>query len=134
MRDLMQERLLKMVGGDSSRLAKYLTAFLSVITEDDGSGKEGSKKWYCQCSLSSLVTCFIGSVNMHLPFDSRQLVSMVIYDWEAELDISYKGFVNALNRAYSNAFVECKLVFEGDVFTSKITDRVASYNYEQARL
>jgi recombinational DNA repair protein RecT len=127
--DLMQERLLKMVGGDASRLTKYLTAYLSVITEDDGGT---SKKFYAQCSISSLVTCFLGSVSMHLPFDSRKLVCLIIYDWEAELDISYKGFVNALNRAYSNAFVECKLVFENDIFIPKINDRIASYQFEPA--
>lgn len=112
---LMQERLLRMAGGDASRVAKNLTAFLSVITQDDG-GSANNKKYYYQCSIQSLVTCFLESMNMQLPFDSRKLVSMVIYDWEAELDISYKGFVNALNKHYRDAYVDAKLVFKDDLF------------------
>lgn len=125
---LMQERLLKMAGGDSSRVAKNLTAFLSLITQDDGSGKD-PKKYYYQCSLSSLTSCFLESMNMQLPFDSRKLVSMVIYDWEAELDISYKGFVNALNKHYDNAYVDAKLVFKDDTFECEESGRVATFKH-----
>lgn len=112
---LMNERLMKMAGGDASRVAKNLTAFLSVITQHDG-GSRDNKKYYHQCSLQSLTTCFLESMNMQLPFDSRQLVSIVIYDWEAELDISYKGFVNALNKHYRDAYVDAKMVFTDDLF------------------
>ncbi len=125
---LMNERLMKMAGGDASRIAKNLTAFLSLITEDKGSGKP--PKFLAECSLTSLTICFLESMNMQLPFDSRNLVALKIYDYEAELDISYKGFVNALNRHYKNAFVECKLVFEGDIFESEICDRVAKYTFK----
>ena len=129
--DLMNDRLLKMAGGDASRVAKNLTAFLSLITEDDGGSRDHKKKKYLyQCSIQSLTTCFLESMNMQLPFDSRKLVSIIIYDWEATLDISYKGFVNALNKHYSNAFVECKLVFEDDVFHAHISGRTASYDYQ----
>lgn len=130
---LMNERLMKMAGGDASRIAKNLTAFLAVIMQDDGGSKDpNKKKYYCQCSISSLTACFLESMNMQLPFDSRKLVSMIIYDWEAELDISYKGFVNALNRHFTNAFVECKLVFEEDEFTADIDGRTANYRYKPA--
>lgn len=122
------ERLLRMAGGDASRVAKNLTAFLSVISQDEGGSKKD--KFYFMCSLSSLTTCFLESMNMQLPFDSRQLVCMVIYDWQAELDISYKGFVNALSRHYRNAFVECKLVFEKDHFPPpKLQGRTVSFEH-----
>ncbi len=126
--DLMNERLMKMAGGDASRVAKNLTAFLMVITEDDG-GTKNNKKYYCQCSLSSLTRCFLESMNMQLPFDSRKLVSMIIYDWEAELDISYKGFINALNRFYKDAFINMKLVFDGDIFETAEGPRTAEYKH-----
>ena len=122
------ERLLRMAGGDASRVAKNLTAFLSVISQDEGGSKKD--KFLFMCSLSSLTTCFLESMNMQLPFDSRQLVCMVIYDWQAELDISYKGFVNALSRHYRNAFVECKLVFEKDHFPPpKLQGRTVSFEH-----
>lgn len=127
---LMDERLMKMAGGDASRVAKNLTAFLSLITEDEGTGKAGAKKFFCYCTITSLTTVFLESMNMGLPFDSRKLVSIIIYDNQATLDISYKGFLNALNRHYTDAFVECKLVFEGDHFESEIADRTAKYVYK----
>src|SRR5947207_398034 len=65
---LMNERLMRMAGGDASRVAKNLTAFLSVITQDDGSGNP--KKYYFMCSIQSLTMCFLESMNMQLPFDS----------------------------------------------------------------
>lgn len=111
---LMEERLMKMAGGDASRVAKNLTSFLSVITQHDGGQR---KIYYHQCSLQSLTMCFLESMNMQLPFDSRNLVSMIIYNYEAELDISYKGFIYALTKHYSNAYLDAKLVFEDDEFT-----------------
>lgn len=128
----MEARLLKMVGSDASRLAKLATAFISMITEDKGAKKRihGKAQYFFECSLTSLTTVFMESVNMQLPFDSRQLVAMVIYGWDVELEISYKGFVNALNRHYTDAFVECKLVFLEDHFESEIHDRLASYTYK----
>lgn len=124
---MMNERLMRMAGGDASRVAKNLTSFLSIITQDSGSGKP--KKYYYQCSIASLSMCFLESMNMQLPFDSRQLVSMVIYDWEAELDISYKGFVNALNKHYRDAYVDAKLVFEDDEFSCEDTPGKAVFRH-----
>lgn len=133
----MATRLLKMVGGDASRVEKNLTGFKTVIMQDDGGSKDpNDKKYFYQCTIASLWACFIESMNMQLPFDSRRLIYMIIYEkqgaLEAELDIDYKGFVNALNRHYKNAFVECKLVFDKDVFTADIKDRTASYAYHPA--
>lgn len=130
----MAERLLKMAGGDASRVEKNFTAFKAVIMQDDGG--TGQKKYFYQCSIPSLWSCFVESMNMQLPFDSRRLVYMIIYEkqngLEAELDIDYKGFINALNRHYKNSFVECKLVFEKDVFNAEIKDRTAQYVYKPA--
>lgn len=129
--ELMNERLMKMAGGDASRVAKNLTAFLSLITQDDG-GPIGKKKYLMECSISSLTTCFLESMNMQLPFDSRQLVSIVIYDYEAELDISYKGFINALCKHYQNAFVDAKVVFLEDKFSCKESGGKVVFEHEQA--
>ncbi len=130
---LMEERLLKMAGGDASRVAKNLTAFLSLIMEHDGGSRDPEKKkYYHQCTIQSLTSCFLESMNMQLPFDSRKLVSIIIYDWGATLDISYKGFVNALNRHFKDAFVECKLVFEDDEFIASIDGRAAAYKFKPA--
>lgn len=125
---LMEERLSRMAGGDMSRVAKNLTSFLAVITEDDG-GSRDNKKYYCECSMTSLTMCFLESMNMQLPFDSRKLVSMVIYDWEVELDISYKGFIYALSKHYDNAYVDAKLVFEDDKFECEETGGKATFRH-----
>lgn len=128
---MMNERLMKMAGGDASRVAKNLTAFLTLITQHDGGSSDPSKKkYYHQCSVSSLTTCFLESMNMQLPFDSRQLVSMIIYDWEAELDISYKGFVHALNRYYQDAFVDTKIIMDGDDFTCEEEPEKVTYKHK----
>ena len=136
--DLMQKRLRGMVGGDESRVAKNFAAFLAEIMSDDGGNKD-NRKYLAQCTISSLTMCFLESMNMQLPFDSRKLVSLVIYAnqatgfLEAELDISYKGFINALNKHYANAYVDAKLVWEDDLFEYEEADRKASYKFKPAK-
>jgi hypothetical protein len=126
---LMEERLMKMAGGDASRVAKNLTAFLTLIQQDDGSGQP--KKYLCDCSVASLVMCFLESVTMQLPYDSRKLITPIAYDGVAENDISYKGFVNSLSKHYRDAYVDAKIIMVGDEFECEEMPECVSFRHKR---
>lgn len=129
--DIWRERLLKICGGDESRIMKSMNSFFAYIMNDDG-GKEGStKKYIADCSLSSISAAFLEAFQMGIEVGGgRDHAYLVNYAGTCELDISYKGFVYALSKHFDNPFVLAGCVFDGDAFTSHITDTTASFDHK----
>jgi len=130
MEPIWMERLRKIARGDDSKIMRAVNSFTTHIANDEGSGKP-NKKYICEASFPSLFRCFLEAFQLGLDIGGgRDLVYVVVYNHEADLEISYKGFVNALNRHFDNAYVQPGLVFKGDKFKSKITDNNASFEHE----
>lgn len=127
----MRDRLVHLAGGDESLVIANLNSFLTVITNDEGAGKWDDKKFICQASLSSLSLCFMESMQLGIPIDRRGLVHIVLYNWQAELEIDYKGFIYYLNRHYTEADFDIKLVFKGDHFKYWSDSGDDKYEYKQ---
>jgi len=125
-----RDRLLKICGGDESKIMKSLNSFLTYILNDDG-GKEDRKAYIADCTLASISTAFLEAFQMQIEVGGgRDHAYLVNYANQCELDISYKGFVYALNKHFDNAFVVANCVFEGDSFTSESTDMTATYTHK----
>lgn len=129
---LWRERLLKICGGDESRILKSINSFVAYISNDDG-GREGRKKYIADCTLASITTAFLESFQMAIEVGGgRDHAYLVNYDNQCELEISYKGFVFALGKHFDNPFVVAECVFEGDKFTSHITENKAEFSHTPA--
>lgn len=131
--DKWMERLLKIAGQDESRIIKHMNSFVAYIVEDDGGGKRDmrERKYIADCSFTSISTSFLEAFQMGIEVGGgRDHAHMVNYDGQCELEITYKGFVYALEKHFDNAFVDARVVFEGDKFSCKVTDTTAAYVYE----
>lgn len=127
--EVWRERLLKICGGDESKIMKSLNSFLAYILNDDG-GKKDQKVYIADCTLASISTAFLEAFQMGIEVGGgRDHAYLVNYAGNCELDISYKGFVYALNKHFDNAFVEARCVFQGDKFLPRITDEAATYEF-----
>lgn len=121
------ERLLKIAHGDESKIMRAVNSYSTFIANDQG-GRRDNKKYVCEASLSSLFSCFLEAFQLGLDIGGgRDLVSIIVYGNTAELDVTYKGFVNALSRHFDNPFVQFGNIFEGDEFLPVITDTTASF-------
>lgn len=127
--EIWRERLMKICGNDESRIMKALNSFITYIMNDDG-GKDDRKAYIADCSMSSISTAFLEAFQMGIEVGGgRDHAYLVNYAGQCELDISYKGFVYALNKHFDDAFVIAECVFEGDKFTASVTDATASYTH-----
>jgi len=125
------ERLLKIARGDESKIMRAVNSFSTFIANDQGSGKGDNKKYVCEASLSSLFSVFLEAFQLGLDIGGgRDLVAVIVYNNTAELEVTYKGFVNALARHFDNPFVQFGNIFEGDVFIPKISDNKATFIHE----
>jgi recombinational DNA repair protein RecT len=125
-----RERLMKICGQDESRIMKALNSFITYIMNDDG-GKEDRKAYIADCTLASISTAFLEAFQMGIEVGGgRDHAYLVNYAGQCDLDISYKGFVFALNKHFDNAFVDARCVFEGDSFECEITDMTATYTHK----
>lgn len=127
---LWRERLLKICGGDESRILKAVQSFVAYISNDDG-GREGRKRYIADCTLGSITGAFLESFQMGIEVGGgRDHAYLVAYDNQCELEISYKGFVYALGKHFDNPFVIAECVFDGDEFTSHITENNATFSHK----
>lgn len=129
--DAWQKRLLTIAGrGGEGRILKAINSFLSYIANDTG-GSSNKKRYAADATISSLCQVFLEAFQLDVELGGgRDLAAIIVYDKQAELDISYKGFVHILNKHFDNAFVNAGLVFEGDEFTSEETDNWATYHHK----
>lgn len=130
-----QERMMKIAAGDESRIMRAVNSYTTFIANDQGSGKREEKKYICDASISSLFTCFLEAFQMGLEIGGgRDHVSIIVYNTQAELEVTYKGFAYALNRHFDNSFVQCGLIFEGDEFDAEVTNTTASFTHKPKNL
>lgn len=130
--ELWRERLLKICGGDMSRIMKAINSFVAYISNDDG-GREGRKRYIADCTLASITTSFLEAFQMGIEVGGgRDHAYLVAYDNQCELEISYKGFVYALGKHFDNPFVVTECVFENDEFTSHMTENNATFSHKPA--
>lgn len=135
--DLWRERLLKIVGGDESRIMKSLNSFVAYIMndmggkEDDGEGTKSKKKVYiADCAISTISSAFLEAFQMGIEVGGgRDHAYLVNYTSHCELEISYKGFIYALGQHFDNPYVVAENVFEGDKFTTSLQGETATYSY-----
>ena len=59
---------------------------------------------------------FFECLQVHLPIDRRGLVYIYNNKNQAEMTISYKGYIHRINELYNNPDLKVDLVFEGDTF------------------
>lgn len=128
------ERLLKIAHDDESKIMRAVNSFSTFIANDQGSGK-GIKQYICDASIPSLFSCFLEAFQMGLEIGGgRDLVSIIVYTYEstktAELEVTYKGFVHALNKHFDNAYVQPGLIFTGDEFDCEISDTKATFKHK----
>lgn len=128
------ERLLKIAHDDESKIMRAMNSFSTFIANDQGSGK-GIKQYICEASIPSLFSCFLEAFQMGLDIGGgRDLVSVIVYTYEttktAELEVTYKGFVHALNKHFDNAYVQPGLIFTGDDFSCEISDTKATFKHK----
>lgn len=127
---IWMERLLKMCGNDQSKIMKALNSFVTYILADKG-GNSDNKVYIADCTISSICTAFLEAFQMGIEVGGgRDHAYLINYSGQCELDISYKGFVYALNKHFDNAFVDARCVFEGDEFSCEITDTTATFTHK----
>lgn len=125
------ERLLKIAHGDESKILRALNSYCTFIANDQGSRDGNDRKYICNASLSSLFTCFLEAFSLGLDIGGgRDFVAVVVYGAQAELEVTYKGFVNALSRHFDNPFVQFGNIFDGDVFIPRVADSTATFIHE----
>lgn len=127
----MRERLLHLAKGDESLVVANLNSFFTIITNDEGTGKEPNKKYLCMATTSSLALCFMESMQIGIPIDRRGLVHVVVYGLQAELEIDYRGFIYYLNKHYTDADFDIKLVYETDTFNHWSNSGDDKYEYKK---
>ena len=125
------DRLRKIAHGDDSKIMRAVNSYSTFIANDQGAGRDENKKYICEASLSSLFSVFLEAFQLGLDIGGgRDLVAVIVYNNTAELEVTYKGFVNALTRHFDNPFVQFGNIFEGDVFIPKISDNKATFIHE----
>ena len=127
----MRERLLHLARGDESLIISNLNSFLTILVNDEGTGKWNEKKYLVDANVSSLSLCFMESMQLGIPIDRRGLVHIVVYGLQAELEIDYRGFIYYLSKHYTDADFDIKLVFEGDTFNHWSDNGDDKYEYKK---
>lgn len=133
---LNNSELLKVQLG--SKHNKYVISVLNEIkktTSDD-------KKSLVNCTPDSIISAIKQACDLQLEIDGRQHCHLVKYNknigtkesskWvsEAQLQVGYRGFIYAIKRAYADANIDCKLVYEGDLFVVKSEGDTTTYSLE----
>lgn len=127
----MRERLLHLARGDESLVISNLNSFLTILVNDEGTGKWNEKKYLVDATTSSLSLCFLESMQLGIPIDRRGLVHVVVYGTQAELEVDYRGFIYYLSKHYTDADFDIKLVFEGDTFNHWSDNGDDKYEYKK---
>lgn len=127
----MRERLLHIAKGDENLVVANLNSFFTILTNDEGTGKDPDKKFLIFATTSSLALCFMESMQIGIPIDRRGLVHIVVYGMQAELEIDYRGFIYYLSKHYDDADFDIKLVFEGDTFNHWSSNGDDQYEYKK---
>ena len=127
----MRDRLLHLARGDESLIISNLNSFLTILVNDEGSGKGVEKRYLVDATTSSLSLCFLESMQLGIPIDRRGLVHIVVYGMQAELEIDYRGFIYYLSKHYTDADFDIKLVFKGDTFKHWSDNGDDKYEYKQ---
>jgi len=103
---------------------KYVLSVLSEISKTVGDNKKDLTK----CTTSSIVNAIKQAYDLNLEIDARQHCHLIKYGDTANLQIGYRGYIYAIKRAYPDANIDCKLVYEGDDFTINKEGDTTSYN------
>lgn len=134
--NLINSTLLKAELGNNH--TKYVISILNEIRKTVGDDKKDLSK----CSSLSIESAIKQACDLQLEIDGRQHCHLVKYNnnigtkekpkWisEAQLQIGYRGFIYAIKRAYSDANIDCKLVYEGDSFIVKSEGDTTTYSLE----
>ena len=104
---------------------KYITSILNEIQKT-----KGSKQDLSECTVNSIVSCIKQAHDLGLEIDGRQHCHLVKYKNEAQLQVGYRGFIYAIKRAYPDANIDCRLVYEGDKFTLKKEGDITTYSLD----
>lgn len=104
---------------------KYITSILNEIQKT-----KGSKQDLTECTVNSIVSCIKQAHDLGLEIDGRQHCHLVKYKNEAQLQVGYRGFIYAIKRAYPDANIDCRLVYEGDKFTLKKEGDITTYSLD----
>jgi recombinational DNA repair protein RecT len=128
---LWNERLMKVVNNDASKVMRALNSFCTFILNDQGSGwGDSPKKYLCDANVGSLFQCFLEAFGIGLEIGGgRDLCAVMVYGGTAELEVTYKGFANALSKHYRNSFVQVDKIFEGDDFIANVSGATATFNH-----
>lgn len=111
---------------------KYITSILNEIQKTVGD----QKKDLSRCTVNSIVSAIKQAHDLQLEIDGRGHCHLVRYfnkdkqQLEANLQVGYRGFIYAIKRAYPDANIDCRLVYEGDKFTLKKEGDITTYSLE----
>ena len=111
---------------------KYITSILNEIQKTAGD----QKKDLSQCTVNSIVSSIKQAHDLGLEVDARQHCHLVRYfnkdkqQLEANLQVGYRGYIYSIKRAYPDANIDCKLVYEGDNFTLKKEGDTTTYSLD----
>jgi phage RecT family recombinase len=121
---LEQSPLLKEVLGKGKD--KYILSVLSEISKSASDPKKDLTK----CTPESIVNAVKQANDLSLEIDSRQHCHLIKYGNTANLQVGYRGYIYSIKRAYPDANIDCKLVYEGDNFTLKKEGDTTTYSLD----
>jgi len=117
---------------------KYVISVLNEIKKT----ANDDKKSLVNCTPDSIISAIKQACDLQLEIDGRQHCHLVKYNkntgtkespkWisEAQLQVGYRGFIYSIKRAYPDANIDCKLVYEGDSFVVKSEGDTTTYSLE----
>ncbi len=100
---------------------------LSVLSEISKTASD-PKKDLTKCTPESIVNAVKQACDLNLEIDSRQHCHLVKYGNTANLQVGFRGYIYALKRAYPDANIDCKIVYEGDDFAVKKEGDITTYS------
>jgi len=118
--------------------SKYVISVLNEIRKTIGDDKKDLSK----CTPLSIESAIKQACDLQLEIDGKQHCHLVKYNknigtiespkWisEAQLQVGYRGFIYSIKRAYLDANIDCKLVYEGDLFVVKSEEDTTTYSLE----
>jgi phage RecT family recombinase len=106
--------------------SKYVISVLNEIRKTIGDDKKDLSK----CTPLSIESAIKQACDLQLEIDGRQHCHLIKYGSNATLQIGYRGFIYAIKRAYPDANIDCKLVYEGDLFVVKSEGDTTTYSLE----
>jgi phage RecT family recombinase len=105
---------------------KYIISVLNEIRKTAGDDKKDLSK----CTPLSIESAIKQACDLQLEIDGRQHCHLIRYGLSANLQVGYRGFIYAIKRAYPDANIDCKLVYEGDSFILKSEGDITTYSLE----